>query len=67
VLAPQVEVTVGAYAGDEGSTREGIGEASILPGPAAIAHAIAAAAGIRMRDLPMTQAAVWAAARRRTG
>jgi CO/xanthine dehydrogenase Mo-binding subunit len=41
---------------------KGIGEASILPGPAAIANAIAAATGRRMRELPMTARRVWAAA-----
>ena len=41
----------------------GIGEASILPGPAAIANAIAAAAGVRMRALPMTARRVWDATR----
>jgi CO/xanthine dehydrogenase Mo-binding subunit len=43
----------------------GIGEAAILPGPAAIANAIAAATGLRLRDLPMTPQRVWAAARER--
>ena len=43
----------------------GIGEAAILPGPAAIANAIAAATGLRMRDLPMTPQRVWAATRER--
>jgi CO/xanthine dehydrogenase Mo-binding subunit len=41
----------------------GIGEASIVPGPAAIANAIADATGVRMRQLPMTGRRVWAAAR----
>ena len=45
----------------------GIGEAPILPGPAAIANAIAAATGLRLRDLPMTPQRVWAAARERDG
>ncbi len=40
---------------------KGIGEASILPGPAAIANAIAAATGLRMRELPMTARRIWAA------
>ena len=40
---------------------KGIGEASILAGPAAIANAIAAATGVRMRELPMTPWRVWAA------
>jgi CO/xanthine dehydrogenase Mo-binding subunit len=43
----------------------GIGEASILPGPAAIANAIAAATGIRLRELPMTGPRVWAAGKTR--
>ena len=42
---------------------KGIGEASILPGPAAIANAIAAATGQRMRELPMTPRRIRAAAR----
>jgi CO/xanthine dehydrogenase Mo-binding subunit len=40
---------------------KGIGEASILAGPAAIANAIAAATGTRLRELPMTAPRVWAA------
>jgi CO/xanthine dehydrogenase Mo-binding subunit len=39
----------------------GIGEASILAGPAAIANGIAAATGLRMRELPMTAQRIWAA------
>lgn len=46
---------------------KGIGEAAMLPGPAAIANAIAAATGIRMRDLPMTAPRVWSAIRTRAG
>ncbi|HEV8697189.1 MAG TPA: hypothetical protein VGQ89_05795, partial [Candidatus Limnocylindrales bacterium] len=42
---------------------KGIGEASILAGPAAIANAIAAATGTRLRELPMTAPRVWAALR----
>ena len=40
---------------------KGIGEAPVIAGPAAIANAVAAAAGVRMRELPMTPARVWAA------
>ena len=40
---------------------KGIGEAPVIPGPAAIANAIAAATGLRLRDLPMTQLRVWTA------
>jgi CO/xanthine dehydrogenase Mo-binding subunit len=40
---------------------KGIGEAPVVPGPAAVANAIAAAAGVRLRELPMTPARVWRA------
>jgi CO/xanthine dehydrogenase Mo-binding subunit len=45
---------------------KGIGESSILPGPAAIANAIAAATGLRMRELPMTARRIWEAAKSAT-
>jgi CO/xanthine dehydrogenase Mo-binding subunit len=35
----------------------------MLAGPAAIANAVAAVTGIRLRDLPMTPDRVWAALR----
>jgi CO/xanthine dehydrogenase Mo-binding subunit len=44
---------------------KGIGEASILAGPAAIANAIAASTGVRLRELPMSAPRVWAALRSR--
>jgi CO/xanthine dehydrogenase Mo-binding subunit len=40
---------------------KGIGEAPVIPGPAAIANAIAAAAGIRLHRLPMDAVSVWRA------
>jgi CO/xanthine dehydrogenase Mo-binding subunit len=40
---------------------KGIGEAPVVAGPAAIANAVAAAIGVRLRELPMTPARVWAA------
>jgi CO/xanthine dehydrogenase Mo-binding subunit len=40
---------------------KGIGEAPVVPGPAAIANAIHAATGVRLRELPMTPPRVWAA------
>jgi CO/xanthine dehydrogenase Mo-binding subunit len=40
---------------------KGIGEAPVVPGPAAIANAVAAATGVRMRELPMTPPRLWAA------
>jgi CO/xanthine dehydrogenase Mo-binding subunit len=40
---------------------KGIGEAPVIAGPAAIANAVAAATGIRLRDLPMSRTRVWSA------
>jgi CO/xanthine dehydrogenase Mo-binding subunit len=42
---------------------KGVGEAPVIPGPAAIANAVAAAVGVRLRDLPMTPPRVWRALR----
>jgi len=40
---------------------KGIGEAPVIAAAAAVANAIAAATGVRMRELPMTPGRVWAA------
>ncbi len=40
---------------------KGIGEAPVIPAGAAIASAIAAAGGPRLRTMPMTPTRVWAA------
>jgi CO/xanthine dehydrogenase Mo-binding subunit len=40
---------------------KGIGEAPVVAAPAAVANAVADAAGVRMRELPMTPPRVWAA------
>jgi CO/xanthine dehydrogenase Mo-binding subunit len=40
---------------------KGIGEAPVIAAAAAVANAIAAATGVRMRELPMTAGRVWAA------
>ena len=40
---------------------KGIGEAPVVPAAAAIANAVAAAAGVRLHELPMTAPRVWAA------
>jgi CO/xanthine dehydrogenase Mo-binding subunit len=42
---------------------KGIGEAPVIAAPAAIANAIAAAVGTRLRELPMSAPRVWAALR----
>jgi CO/xanthine dehydrogenase Mo-binding subunit len=43
---------------------KGIGEAPVVGAPAAIANAVAAAAGTRLYELPMTPPRVWSALRR---
>ena len=40
---------------------KGIGEAPVIPGAAAVANAVAAATGLRLRDLPMSRLRVWRA------
>jgi CO/xanthine dehydrogenase Mo-binding subunit len=44
---------------------KGIGEASVIPAGAAVASAIAAAGGPRLREMPMTPRRIWAASRER--
>jgi CO/xanthine dehydrogenase Mo-binding subunit len=40
---------------------KGIGEAPVIAGAAAVANAVAAATGVRLRELPMTRPRVWRA------
>src|SRR3954463_5665435 len=40
---------------------KGIGEAPVIAAAAAVANAVAAAVGVRLRELPMTPGRVWAA------
>jgi CO/xanthine dehydrogenase Mo-binding subunit len=40
---------------------KGVGEPSVLPGPAAIANAIKRACGVRIRSLPITAESIWRA------
>jgi len=40
---------------------KGVGEAPVIACPAAVANAVAAATGVRMRRLPMTPERVWRA------
>jgi CO/xanthine dehydrogenase Mo-binding subunit len=62
-MLPPIETAIVEVPAPEGPFgAKGIGEASILPGPAAIANAIAAATGLRLRDLPMTAPRIWRAA-----
>ena len=61
MLPPIDTLTVEVPAPEGPFGAKGIGEASILPGPAAIANAIAVATGMRMRELPISQRRVWVA------
>jgi CO/xanthine dehydrogenase Mo-binding subunit len=59
---PPIQVSIIEVPAEEGPFgAKGIGEAGVVPGAAAIANAIAAAGGARMRDLPMTAGRVWRA------
>lgn len=42
---------------------KGIGEAPVIPGAAAVVNAVAAATGLRLRDLPLSRQRVWRALR----
>jgi CO/xanthine dehydrogenase Mo-binding subunit len=65
-MLPQIDTLVVEVPAPEGPFgAKGMAEAPILPGPAAIANAIAAATGLRMRELPITARRVWAAGRTR--
>jgi CO/xanthine dehydrogenase Mo-binding subunit len=59
---PPIETLIVEFPAPEGPLgARGAGEASIVPGPAAIANAIAAATDVRMRELPMTAQRIWRA------
>jgi CO/xanthine dehydrogenase Mo-binding subunit len=67
-MLPPIDTVIVEVPAPEGPFgAKGIGEASILAGPAAIANAIAAATGVRMRALPMSAPRLWAALRARDG
>jgi CO/xanthine dehydrogenase Mo-binding subunit len=59
---PEIGTTIVEVPAPEGPFgAKGIGEAGAIPGPAAIANAIAAAVGVRMRELPMSAPRIWRA------
>ena len=59
---PEIEtILVEVPAPDGPFGAKGVGEAPVCGSPGAIANAVAAAAGVRMRALPMTAPRVWAA------
>jgi CO/xanthine dehydrogenase Mo-binding subunit len=58
---PEIDTLIVEVPAPEGPFgAKGVGEAPVVAGPAAIANAIAAAAGVRPRHLPMTAPRVWA-------
>jgi CO/xanthine dehydrogenase Mo-binding subunit len=57
---PEIETLIVEVPAPDGPFgAKGIGEASVLAGPGAIAAAIAAATGVRIRELPMAPERVW--------
>jgi CO/xanthine dehydrogenase Mo-binding subunit len=59
---PQIEtILVEVPAPDGPFGAKGVGEAPVCGSTGAIANAVAAAAGVRMRELPMTARRIWAA------
>jgi CO/xanthine dehydrogenase Mo-binding subunit len=61
---PEIETLIVEVPAPDGPFgAKGIGEAPVVAAAPAIANAVAAAAGVRMRALPMTAARVWSALR----
>jgi len=61
---PRIEPIIVESAGPYGPFgAKGVGEPSVLPGAAAIANAVARAAGVRLRQLPITAERLWRAMR----
>ena len=61
---PEIETLIVEVPAPDGPFgAKGIGEAPVVGAPAAIANAVAAAAGTRLYELPMTPPRVWKALR----
>jgi CO/xanthine dehydrogenase Mo-binding subunit len=61
---PRIEPIIVESAGPYGPFgAKGVGEPAVLPGAAAIANAVARAAGVRLRQLPITAERLWRAMR----
>ena len=59
---PEIETLIVEVPAPDGPFgAKGIGEAPVVGAPAAIANAVAAATGVRMRELPLTPPRVWTA------
>ena len=66
-IPPLETIIVEVPAPDGPFGAKGIGEASVLAAPAAVANAIAAAGGPRLRELPMTPRRIWRATQQASG
>jgi CO/xanthine dehydrogenase Mo-binding subunit len=63
-LVPDIETILVEVPSPDGPFgAKGVGEAPVCGAPGAIANAVAAAAGVRMRTMPMTPPRIWAATR----
>jgi len=61
---PEIETLIVEVPAPDGPFgAKGIGEAPVVGAPAAVANAIAAATGVRFRELPMTPPRIWQALR----
>jgi CO/xanthine dehydrogenase Mo-binding subunit len=59
---PHIETIIVEAAAESGPFgAKGVGEPSVLPGAAAIANAVKAATGTRVRSLPITAEKLWRA------
>ena len=59
---PEIETLIVEVPAPDGPFgAKGVGEASVVAAPAAVANAIAAASGVRMHELPITAPRLWAA------
>ena len=60
---PEIEVALLEHPSSSGGPKgsKGVGEPPIVPTAGAVANAIAAATGVRVRQLPMTPERVWRA------
>jgi CO/xanthine dehydrogenase Mo-binding subunit len=65
---PEIETLIVEVPAPDGPFgAKGIGEASVIGAAPAIANAVAAAVGVRLRELPMTPPRVWQALREPPG
>ena len=57
-LVPEIDVQIVEVRASTGIGTRGVGEPPAVPGPAALANAIASATGVRVRELPISQSSL---------